>query len=69
MSCDSVQGAYVVLYHGRNKDCLAKVVINQQDDYGNTALHLAAWNCSKGSFKYLLENNADPVSTVTLGNN
>jgi len=39
-----------------------RAVINQRDDYGNTALHLASWNGSTESFKFLLENNADPVS-------
>ena len=46
---------------------LKRVVINQRDEYGNTALHLATWNCSKGAFEYLLENNADPVIAVTHG--
>jgi ankyrin repeat protein len=37
------------------------VVVNRRDCYGNTALHLAAWNGAKKAFKYLIENGADKV--------
>jgi ankyrin repeat protein len=41
-------------------------VVNQRDDYGNTALHLAAWNMSQKAFSCLLDNGADPVSFVDV---
>jgi ankyrin repeat protein len=42
-------------------------IVRSQDDYGNTPLHLAAWNGSKKSFVWLLEQGADKVSQ-TPGN-
>mmetsp|Transcript_60930 Transcript_60930/g.127721 ORF Transcript_60930/g.127721 Transcript_60930/m.127721 type:complete len:990 (-) Transcript_60930:733-3702(-) len=37
-----------------------RAVVNQRDEYGNTALHLAAWNMSQKAFSSLLQNRADP---------
>jgi ankyrin repeat protein len=39
-------------------------VLNCRDEYGNTPLHLAAWNNSKITFKWLMEERADPVSII-----
>lgn len=40
------------------------VVVNQRDEYGNTALHIAAWNGAKKAFMHLLEEGADLVGCV-----
>jgi hypothetical protein len=34
-------------------------VINRPDEYGNTPLHLAAWNGSKKIFSWMMKNGAD----------
>jgi ankyrin repeat protein len=50
-----------------NDDEIANwVVVNQRDCYGNTALHLAAWNGAKKAFKYLVEHGADTVRSFGL---
>ena len=36
-----------------------RAILNRQDEYGNTMLHLAAWSGSKQTFKWLIENGAD----------
>ena len=45
----------------RREEIVRNVVMNQRDKYGNTALHLAAWNNGKMAFRCLLEAKADPV--------
>ena len=49
----------------RKEEIALRVVVNQRDEYGNTALHLAAWNRGKKIFRFLLDCNADPVSTLS----
>ncbi len=50
-----------------NDDEIANwVVVNQRDCYGNTALHLSAWNGAKKAFKYLVEHGADTVRSFGL---
>ena len=41
------------------KDLQRRKILNRQDEYGNTLLHLAAWTGSKQTFKWLVENGAD----------
>jgi ankyrin repeat protein len=36
-------------------------VLNSCDEFGNTPLHLAAWNECKHTFEWLVEEKANPV--------
>eukprot|EP00291_Cryptomonas_curvata_P024454 CAMPEP_0172156042 /NCGR_PEP_ID=MMETSP1050-20130122/2967_1 /TAXON_ID=233186 /ORGANISM="Cryptomonas curvata, Strain CCAP979/52" /LENGTH=1139 /DNA_ID=CAMNT_0012825019 /DNA_START=308 /DNA_END=3727 /DNA_ORIENTATION=+ len=40
-------------------ECVKLKAINQSDEYGNTPLHLAAWNGSVEIFTWLMEQKAD----------
>jgi ankyrin repeat protein len=41
-------------------------VINGPDDFGNSPLHLAAWNECKHTFDWLIEERADPVTALPI---
>jgi ankyrin repeat protein len=46
------------------KYIIKAAVLNSRDEYGNTPLHLAAWNNSQNTLKWLLEERANPVSKI-----
>lgn len=44
---------------GTEQARIKRLLLTQRDDYGNTPLHLAAWNGSKAIFRWLVQNGAD----------
>ena len=62
---DSILENKLILKSRRREQIALKVVVNRRDEYGNTALHLAAWNCKENAFRCLLDCKANPVSFHT----
>ena len=42
-------------------------VVNRRDEFGNTMLHLAAWNSKKDIYDHLIELGADPAAVNRSG--
>jgi hypothetical protein len=42
-------------------------LINKRDEYGNSLLHLAAWNGKKDMYDWLIQQKADPGAINEVG--
>jgi hypothetical protein len=46
---------------------MRKALVNRRDEFGNTMLHLAAWNCKADMYDHLIGLGADPAAVNCNG--
>jgi hypothetical protein len=44
----------------KHDDFIRKAIVNRKDKFGNTMLHLAAWNSKNKMYDFLIKLGADP---------